>query len=83
MKNDYYVGKLLEYYEATKQKNRHYSKRAFARDFDMDSSDLINILKYRKNVTPKIVFKFGVKIGLNEKELLDFLKPVILSKNIS
>lgn len=70
-----FIKKLLEDKQA---KNPKYSVRALARDIGIDSGDLVNILNNKKKVTTRIAYKIGTYLEMNEKELLEFIKPTLV-----
>ena len=54
------------------QKNPHYSLRAFARILQIDASALSKILNAKRAVTPEMLTKLGLKLGLGKQELKSF-----------
>ena len=63
-------------YEQRTSKNPHYSLRAFARDLDLDSSQLSAILKNKKGLSLERAEKIALKLGLSENETERFLLTV-------
>lgn len=54
------------------QKNPHYSLRAFARTLQIEASALSKILNAKRAVTPEMLTKLGLKLGLGRQELKNF-----------
>ena len=54
------------------RKNPKYSIRAFARSLDMNDSTLSQILRGKRNISPKKVTDVGLKLGLSLSEINSF-----------
>jgi uncharacterized protein (TIGR02147 family) len=60
---------LEDFYDYKKSTHRYFSYRSFARKAGYSSSGLyLDLVKGRKNLTPKILPKFAEALGLSEKE---------------
>jgi plasmid maintenance system antidote protein VapI len=78
MEANQYIDILISLYNERKERNQKYSKRALARDLNINAGDLISILKGKKSITPKIAYKIGIHIGHSDKSLMDFISPTLL-----
>jgi uncharacterized protein (TIGR02147 family) len=60
---------LEDYYNHSKQLNRYFSYRFFARKANITSHNLLHyIINGKKNLTKDFLPKFAMAIGLNERE---------------
>jgi plasmid maintenance system antidote protein VapI len=75
--NELYQKELQMIYEQRSSNNPRYSLRAFARDLEMDPSDLVNIMKGKKSVSPRVAYKIGQHLNLTGEKLLAFLVPTL------
>jgi transcriptional regulator with XRE-family HTH domain len=69
MKQDWFVKVLSEEFAKKKARNKAYSLRSFARDLELDPSNLSKILKGQKEVGPRLQKKLAPIIGISESEL--------------
>lgn len=72
-----YKESLSQLLSERRKANSRYSIRALARDLQIDPSDLINILNDKKRVTPKVAYRIGLKLNLQDSSLLEFLRPTL------
>jgi uncharacterized protein (TIGR02147 family) len=67
---------LEQSYKQKKLKNNQYSIRSFARDLDVSSGRLVNILKRKSIPGPKIINRFFEKLSVPEAEQLQILQSL-------
>ncbi len=80
MKNDPLIEMLRQEFERKKARNKAYSLRSYARDLRLDPSNLCKILKNQIQVGARLRAKLGKKLGFEEKEIEQILKPISDSK---
>jgi hypothetical protein len=54
-----------------RQRNPHYSLRAFARDLTTDHATLSQIVRGRRPLSPRLVAQFGRRLGLDRAAIVD------------
>ncbi|MGL1904261.1 MAG: TIGR02147 family protein [Fibrobacterales bacterium] len=60
---------LKDYYEYKKSRDRHFTYRKFAESAGIKSPSLyVDMINGRRNITPALLPKFSIALGLNEKE---------------
>ena len=74
-KQEIYLKYLHICYEIRREKNRSYSRRAFARDLDIDNGNLKKILDKKISISAKTALKIGKMLNLQDQELLAFILP--------
>lgn len=92
--DDYCVYKLKDEFSRRQKFNENYSLRAYARDLEIDSSNLSAILKSKRRIPSVRINQMALKLELDERELalfkstaqeknskLDKLKPKSMTKN--
>jgi len=57
---------LQQELDRRRRRNRRYSLRAFARDLATDHSALSQLLRGRRPFSPRMVHRFGVRLGWSE-----------------
>lgn len=67
---------LLEEFEIRKTINKSYSKRSFAKDLEISSGQLSDILNYKKGISKERAFKIAETLGLSVKEREAFITLV-------
>ena len=72
-----YIEDLQAIFDERRLRNNSYSLRALARDLDIDPSDLVNILKNNKRVTPRVAYRLGILLGHKEAQLLNYILPTL------
>jgi transcriptional regulator with XRE-family HTH domain len=63
--------KLRAEFERRQQSNPRYSLRAFARHLGTDHSTLSQILRSRRNLSARLVRRFGGRLGLSPAQIVD------------
>lgn len=72
----YYISKLRDGLLLRQRQNPRYSLRAFARDLNVDSSTLSQIMNGKRSVPSKNARDFAARLGLNEKECTLFIESI-------
>ncbi|HWU44133.1 MAG TPA: DUF4423 domain-containing protein [Bdellovibrio sp.] len=73
--NDPLVEILIKEFTQKKSRNRAYSLRSYSRDLGLDPSNLSKILKYQKEMGPRLRSKVGAKLGFSQAEIQGWLEP--------
>ncbi len=78
----FYISKLKESLMARQTVNPQYSLRAFARDLDIDSSTLSQIINGKRSIPVKNTSSIASKLNLNDRDFTLFLESTKNSESI-
>lgn len=75
MKTDPLVETLKMELTRKKSRNQAYSLRTYARDLDIDPSNLSKIMTYQKELGFSLRVRLGKKLGFDSSEIISWLRP--------
>jgi uncharacterized protein (TIGR02147 family) len=81
-KDQGFIEYLQQEFEFRKMRNPRYSMRAFAQSLGSQIGVVSSLLNGKRTLTPKTVEKFGLKLGLDLKEIQKYQKQIKFAKQV-